>query len=526
MKKFNGFTVKGKPFFALGAQVHNSSSYSREMFDESCKSALALNCNTLEAPVYWEKIEPKEDAFNFSMIDYMLELCRANNLRLIVLWFGSWKNGDLSYTPEWVKKDPRRFRRVLRSDGIPVADLSAHYEENMRADAKAFGAVMAYLKEVDGKEQTVIAVQVENEPGYLRTDRDYSPQALDNQKAVVPEQLLNFLESCQYSPAYINWKEKGKKKNSGWADTFGFHGYEYCEAWHLAKYIDYVAGRGKAACDIPMYINVWLSGGAPWSVPGIEYPGGGAVPRTLHVWQAAVENIDIIAPDIYDQNCYRFEKICDTYADGGNALFIPESHNNGTIAYNMFYAISRGAVGVASFGAESVLDGDGNLLDGSLHVAESNLAVLNAMPMVLKYKNTGKMYGVVRHTDELYANFEFEDFLGSVSFAGGEYGFTDYSTKRVKTTPAGRVPRGLIFEEDSRTFYLAGLFNLRLVRKMSPEVTVIANAVPTPDFIAIEEGHFDSEGMFLVDRIRNGDEVFFGGFWVTPQCGIVRIRLV
>lgn len=130
MKKFEGFVVDGKPFFPLGAQAHNSSSYSREMFAESCRAAKALLCNTVEAPLYWEKVESREGGFDFSAMDYMLELCRASDLRLVILWFGSWKNGDMSYTPEWVKRDGDRFQRVLRSDGAAVADLSAHYRES------------------------------------------------------------------------------------------------------------------------------------------------------------------------------------------------------------------------------------------------------------------------------------------------------------------------------------------------------------------------------------------------------------
>jgi hypothetical protein len=525
MKKFEGFRVNGEPFFPLGAQAHNSSSYTEEMFSESVKAALALNCNTVEAPIYWEKIEPREGVFDFTSVDYLEEMCRAGKLKLVVLWFGSWKNGDMSYTPEWVKKDQSRFQRVLRSDGLPVADLSAHYAANREADSKAYKAVMAHIKKIDGKAETIIAMQVENEPGYLRTDRDYSPQALENQTAAVPEKLLGFLESHTDSAAYQDWKKQGLKKGLDWTGTFGFHGYEYGEAWHLALYIDAVTGAGKSEHPIPMYINVWLNGGAPWGVPGMEYPGGGAVLRTKHIWEAAVENIDILAPDIYITNSYAYQKTCDFYSDEKNALFIPESHVGAYNAVNMFYAIAHKAIGYAVFGSESSFDKDGNLTEAASVIRDSNLAVLNAMPLILKHKNSGKMHAVALHNDETDVGYEFEEFLGNVHFDNAMRE-GDYHNRREKPTADQAKSRGLIFEDEPKLFYLAGRFRLRLIPKKSPDVSKLDNYLPMPDWISIEEGHFDKGGAFIVDRTRNGDEAFFGGFWVSPQVGVLRVKLL
>jgi len=479
----------------------------------------------VEAPIYWEKIEKNEGEFDFSSIDYMLELCRADRLRLVILWFGSWKNGDISYAPEWVKKDQKRFQRVLRADNVPVADLSAHYSANQEADAKAFAAVCAYLKKADQSSETVIAIQVENEPGYLKTDRDFSTQALENQKNVVPEKLLNYLANHTEAPAYRDWEKNGNKHGLNWFGTFGFHGYEYCEAWHLAQYIDAIAASGKAQYDIPLYINVWLNSGSPWGVPGMEYPGGGAVIRTLHIWLAAIEHIDMVAPDIYEQNCYRYEKICDFYNTPENALFIPESSRNISSAANMFYAIARGAVGYATFGSESCIDDSGQIMESAIPVRDSNTVVRNIMPLILKHRNSGKIYPVVPHTDQNDEGFEFEEFLGNVYYGESRH-FYDYSTGREKTIPENKVSRGLIIEDDNRTFYLAGKFSLRLAPKKSPDITVITSQLPAPDFISIEEGNFDENGKFVCNRIRNGDEAFFGGFWVTPSCGVVRVKLL
>jgi hypothetical protein len=192
----------------------------------------------------------------------------------------------------------------------------------------------------------------------------------------------------------------------------------------------------------------------------------------------------------------------------------------------MFYAIAQGAVGYATFGAESCFDKDGNLTEEAAAVRDSNLAVQKALPLILKHKNTGKMYSVISHNEEEATGFEFEEFLGKVEFGTAMFGGGDYHTRRARPEGDQARNRGLIIEDEPKLFYLAGRFQLRLVAKKSPDVSRLDNYMPMPDWISIEEGHFDDSGKFVVDRIRNGDEAFFGGFWVTPQVGVVRIKLV
>ena len=96
----------------------------------------------------------------------------ANNLKLIFIWFASWKNGMSSYVPNWVKNDYKRFPRVKINDGEPIELLTPLSEESRNADARAFAALMKYIKEVDSSQRTVIMIQVENEVGVLRDSRD------------------------------------------------------------------------------------------------------------------------------------------------------------------------------------------------------------------------------------------------------------------------------------------------------------------------------------------------------------------
>src|SRR2546430_3234611 len=108
--------VEGKPFLVLGGELHNSSSSSLEYMRPIWERLVALKLNTVLAPVSWELIEPEEGVFDFTLVDGLIQDARRHDLRLIFLWFGSWKNGMSSYIPLWVKQDYRRFPRLKVPD--------------------------------------------------------------------------------------------------------------------------------------------------------------------------------------------------------------------------------------------------------------------------------------------------------------------------------------------------------------------------------------------------------------------------
>ena len=232
------FQSKGKKIFLTGVQAHNSSAYTAEEMETAWKACHLMNANTMEVPIYWDKIEPEEGKFDFEMIDYLIAQARENKKHLVLLWFASWKNGNMRYCPLWVKKDKERFRRALTIDGVAVASLSPHNEECRNADARAFRAVMKHIAEIDSEEQTLIAIQVENEPGMLaRTPFDFGP---DGQKAIkepVPAEVIDFIEKEGKGNEYETWVACGKKRGEAWVETFGKRGYDLCSAYGVATYI-------------------------------------------------------------------------------------------------------------------------------------------------------------------------------------------------------------------------------------------------------------------------------------------------
>ncbi|MGZ9585687.1 DUF5597 domain-containing protein [Paenibacillus marinisediminis] len=523
------FKVKGKPFMPMGGQSKNSSAYTAEELASAIAGVKALGGNTLEAPVYWEQVEPLEGQFDFSSVDMLLEECRKNDLHLIVLWFATWKNGEMRYCPGWIKTDKKRFFRVLRSDGVPMNVLSAFCEEALQADTRAFQALMGHLKERDSETETVIAVQVENEPGILGCDRDYGPEANAALSGAVPSALLEHVKGLGEGSVWEVLQKNGSKEQGSWEEVFGVAGGELCTAWSIAKYIDHIASEGRAVYNLPMYTNAWLSFPG-WPIPGF-YPSGGPVRGTLDIWKFAAPHLDLIAPDIYSVNFSDYKIVCEDYHRPDNPLFIPESSPDGLNARNMLRALADyNAIGYFCFGVDSILDMEGNLLDDAVLFAESFRSVMSLLPLLHKYRGTGKVHAVVEEDYQINQSFVFEQYIGAVPFIN--LGITsenkDHRHARNPRLIEGRPKHGLIIEAGPREFYLAGNFHLFMVPGSGPawlDAMKMPMVLTPVDYLSVEEGYLTETGEFVPTRTRNGDESVFGGFWVTPYCGVVRVVL-
>ena len=85
--------VDGEPFLVLGGELQNSSASSSEYVDGVWRNLKESNFNTILASVAWEATEPEEGRFNFTQLDELVLAARSYGLRLVLLWFGSFKNG-------------------------------------------------------------------------------------------------------------------------------------------------------------------------------------------------------------------------------------------------------------------------------------------------------------------------------------------------------------------------------------------------------------------------------------------------
>jgi hypothetical protein len=519
------FKVNDQPFFPLGGQSRNSSGYNNSESEMAFKAVKMIHGNTLEIPVYWEQIEPQEGAFDFTSVDKLLSSARRYDIKLVLLWFGTWKNGNMDYVPGWVKTNPDRFKRVITPTGKAVWVLSSHCQANLDADRRAFVALCQYLSDHDHVERTVIAMQVENEPGILGSDRDYGMGGQAEFNNSVPVELIFHMKQVGMGKVYETWQEAGGRIAKNWRKVFGRAAGEMLTAWSIACYIDAIAQAGKAVYDIPMYINVWL-GESGWRIPGESYPSGGAVGRTLDIYKWFTPHIDLIAPDIYIANDHGFEAMCALYARQDNPLFIPESARGGSNTWNIFRALGDyDAIGYAFFAVEHILSEDGSLREDHIMLVDSFRCAAAAIPLLLQYQGTGKIHTVIQEENLHAQTLCLDGWLGLAEF--GDF-YKDWRHR--DHAPANQQRgRGLVIQTTHNEFYLVGGGYRLVLRPILPPEQQLDSSVARDNFlhclahyVSVEEGHFEPSGLFVSDRLRNGDEID-NGIWVEPDNGVVRV---
>jgi hypothetical protein len=492
--------VDGSPFLILGAQVRNSSAWP-EQLDRAWPLYKQLHANTAEIPVYWEVIEPQPGKFDFSSVDRTIEGARKNNLRLVLLWFATWKNGEMDYAPQWIKDNPARFPRMRDRAGDQIRVLASISATTRSADANAFAALMRHLKEVDSDQHTVIMMQVENEPGSLESDRDYSPEANRLFASQVPQQLTQAL----------------KKKAGTWAEVFGpEEANEAFAAYSIATYINAVAAAGKAQYALPMYVNVWLRERKSFERPGDAYPSGGATSNVLDLWKATATALDAIAPDNYVLDYVGYRNILQKYGRPDNPLFVPETMLGPLASRYMFYAIGEyHSLSFAPFGLDTQIPADSTMKQDDLFggLAADFRLLAPAVEQVAELQQKNAIQVAVEEDQITDLRLPYSKFDSVVTFGTTKSGYGGLFGTGTKS----RTGRALVAEVAPDEFLICAFDSL--VRFLPRRGSDLRKA----QFLSAEEGVF-IDGRWKGSRLLNGDETFFGIFF-PPEGKWVKVKL-
>ena len=84
--------VDGSPFLCLGGELRNSSASDAVHMAPIWRAIGRSGVNSIVAPVGWDQVEPSEGEFDFSVVDELLAGARSAGVRLVLIWFGAYKN--------------------------------------------------------------------------------------------------------------------------------------------------------------------------------------------------------------------------------------------------------------------------------------------------------------------------------------------------------------------------------------------------------------------------------------------------
>jgi beta-galactosidase GanA len=475
--------VDGKPWLSLAGELLNNAASTAENAKPVWAKLAKANLNTVLVAVSWSWIEPEEGTYDFTELDKVLNDARSNKLRVVLLWFGSWKNGTSSYTPAWVKRNWEKYPIARYKDGKGMEILSTMSATNRDADARAYAALMKHVREVDSATRTVIMIQLENEVGLIGDSRDFCKEANEAFAGPVPQELMDYLQKNKNTllpETRKLWDDAGGKISGTWKEVFGnnLDADNAFMAWHYALYMNQVAKMGKKEYPLPIFVNAWLKQ-PMYPSPG-NYPSGGPEAHNHDFWRAGAPQIDVLAPDIYVEN---FAEVALEYSRGGNPLFIPETRDDPA---NAFYAIGQlNAQMFSPFGIERQVKEDCPL-------AQAYDVLGQLAPLIMEHQSKGTIKAVL-----------LEASWGPQQVQLGNYVF-EFTMSRGRGGQVQPESRGyaILIQTGPNDFWVAGA-NLNIMFSSSVEAT------PMASLATVQEGRFEN-GAWVVGRHLAGDDTGMG----------------
>ena len=175
-------SVDGKPFPFLGAQIRldallNCDKMTINEVENYFKKAQELGLNCVQIPISWNMVEPKENKYDYSIVNSILQFDNKYNLKMELLWFSTNMVGDsFSYLiPQYVLQEYNK--RLSRNDEGNFWNYYGYQytmilddEWILERETKAITALFNHIRYWDsqnGDKHPVISAQIHNEPDAL-----------------------------------------------------------------------------------------------------------------------------------------------------------------------------------------------------------------------------------------------------------------------------------------------------------------------------------------------------------------------
>lgn len=175
-------SVDGKPFPFLGAQIRldallNCDKMNINEVENYFKKAQELGLNCVQIPISWNMVEPKENKYDYSIVNSILQFVNKYNLKMELLWFSTNMVGDsFSYLiPQYVLQEYNK--RLSRNDEGNFWNYYGYQytmilddEWVLERETKAITALFNHIRYWDsqnGDKHPVISAQIHNEPDAL-----------------------------------------------------------------------------------------------------------------------------------------------------------------------------------------------------------------------------------------------------------------------------------------------------------------------------------------------------------------------
>jgi hypothetical protein len=236
----------------------------------------------------------------------------------------------------------------------------------------------------------------------------------------------------------------------------------------------------------------------------------------LAIWKAAAPALDVLSPDIYQNDNARYRRVLELYARPDNPLLVPETGGSPWYAHMLFAAIGKGAVGWAPFGIDRPMDPNRKPDEDTLAALAASYAVVApVMREVARLNFEGSLQSVAEDRDVHMQAMSFGAWTAEVVYGATRFPGSSASGPRGNPEPTGGAIVGRLGDDD---FLVAG-------RQCRVDFRPSDAASRTKrEFYRVEEGSFEN-GVFRPSRIWNGDQTDWGlNFGLAAVALRVRVR--